>query len=312
MRAIWKGYISFGLVNIPVSLYPAERRTDLSLHMIDSRDFTRVRYQRVNAETGEEVPWNQIVKGYEYNDGSYVVVTEEELKQAAPEATKTVDIEAFVNLADIDLVYFDKPYYLEPGKKGEKGYALLREALRESGRAAIAKVVIRTRQYLAALVPRGDAIVLNLLRFHQELRSPDDLDLPGPPAEVGVTKGEAKMARTLIESMAAEWDPTAYHDEYRDELMQYIERKIESGDVERIPEVEDADEDVPGPINMMEALRRSLAQSGGASPDEDEEEDDAPAPRRRAPAKKPATRRKAGKPVPKKPRPAKTTRKKAS
>lgn len=265
MRAIWKGHISFGLVNVPVSLYPAEQRTDLQLHMIDSRNFSRVRYDRVNAETGEEVPWDQIVKGFEYNDGNYVVLGKEELEKVSPKATQTVEIEAFVDLADIDSVYFERPYFLEPGKKGEKGYVLLREAMRESGKAGIAKVVIRTRQYLAAMAPRRDAIVLHLLRFQQELRSMDDLELPGSPDEVGVTKQEAKMARVLIDSMTSEWKPSEYHDEYREALMAWIDKRIESGEVERITDVEApvVDEDIQGPYNIMDALQKSVAASGG-------------------------------------------------
>jgi len=261
MRPIWKGHISFGLVNVPVTLYPAEQRTDLSFHMLDSRNHARVRYERINADTGEEVPWDQIVKGYQYDDDRFVIVDSEELKRVAPEATRAVEIEAFVELADIDLVYFDKPYYLEPGKKGEKGYALLREVLAETGKAGIARVVIRTRQYIAAMVARGDALVLNLLRYPQELRPVSDLDLPGPAEDLGVSKAELKMARTLVSSMSADWNPDEYHDEYRAALMKWIEERIEAGQLERAPESADFDEDAPAPINMMEALKRSLAES---------------------------------------------------
>ncbi|MGP1309944.1 MAG: non-homologous end joining protein Ku, partial [Phycisphaerales bacterium] len=258
MRAIWKGHISFGLVNVPVSLYPAEQRADLHFHMVDSRDFARVRYERVNAETGEEVPWDQIVKGYEYDDGNYVVFGKDELKDVAPEATKAVEIEAFVDLADIDALFFDKPYYLEPGKKGEKGYVLLRDAMRESGKAGIARVVIRTREYLAAMTARDDAIVLNLLRYQQEIRPLADLDLPGSAEDVGVTKQETMMASTLINSMTREWDPSEYHDEYREALMGWIEKKIESGQIRQAPEAAEPEGEVRGPINMMEALKQSV------------------------------------------------------
>ncbi len=262
MRPVWKGHITFGLVNVPVTLYPAEQRTDLSLHMLDSRNQARVRYERVNAETGQEVPWDQIIKGYEYADDSYVLIDDEELKRVSPEATKSVEIEGFVELAQIDLVYFDKPYYLEPGKKGEKGYALLRDALRDSGKAGIARVVIRTRQYIAAMVPRGDALVLNLLRYDQELRSLDMLKVPGPASELGVKKAEQRMARDLIDSMTEDWDPTRYHDEYREQLMAWIESRIESGDIAHAPEMAPlSEEEAPAPINMMEMLKRSLEQS---------------------------------------------------
>jgi DNA end-binding protein Ku len=263
MRPIWKGSISFGLVYIPVTLYSAEQRSDLSLHMIDSRDFSRIRYERINAVTGEEVPWDQIVKGFEYDKGSYVIVNEEDLKRASPEATQSVEIESFVDLSDIDLMFFDKPYYLEPTKKGRKGYALLRETLRETGKAGIARVVIRTRQYIAAMVPRDDVLVLNLLRFAQELRSAADLDLPGSPDEEGVTKGEVKMARTLVESMTSDWNPEEFTDEYREALRAWIDQRIEAGEIEHPPEAADRDEEeAPAPINMMEALKRSLEKTG--------------------------------------------------
>lgn len=259
MRPIWKGHISFGLVSVPVVLYSAERRSDLSLHLIDSKNFSRVRYERVNEETGEEVPWDRTVKGYEYADGSYVVIGEEELKEAAPEATKSVEIEQFVDIEDIDPIYFDKPYYLQPDKKGEKGYVLLRDALEETGKAGIARVVIRTRQYLAALMPRDGGLVLMLLRYAQEIRSISELELPENKSDLKITKQEEKMAKELISSMSSDWDPEAFHDEYREKLMAWIEKRIESGEIERSPEVEDV-EDAPGPINIMTALKESLAK----------------------------------------------------
>lgn len=259
MRPIWKGHISFGLVSVPVVLYSAERRSDLSLHLIDSKNFSRVRYERVNEETGEEVPWDRTVKGYEYADGSYVVIGEDELKEAAPEATKSVEIEQFVDIADIDPIYFDKPYYLQPDKKGEKGYVLLRDALEETGKAGIARVVIRTRQYLAALLPREGGLVLMLLRYAQEVRSISELELPENKGDLKITKQEEKMAKELISSMSSDWDPEAFHDEYREKLMAWIEKRIESGEIERSPEVEDV-EDAPEPINIMTALKESLAK----------------------------------------------------
>lgn len=263
MRPIWKGHISFGLVNVPVTLYPAEERTDLHFHMIDRDNFARVRYNRVNAETGEEVPWDRIVKGYEYDEGAYVVIDPDELRQAAPEATQTVEIQSFVKQSDIDMIYFDKPYYLEPGKKGEKGYALLRATLRDTGLVGIAKVVIRTRQYMAAMAPRGKALVLNLLRFQDELRDVNDLNLPGDEAEVGVTKAELNMARTLVDSMTTEWDPSQYHDEYREAVMQWIDKRIAAGEFEHAPESPRAEDEAPVSYNIMDALKRSVEQTTG-------------------------------------------------
>lgn len=284
MRPIWKGHISFGLVNVPVTLYPAEQRTDLSLHMIDSRDFKRVRYERVNAETGEEVPWGDVVKGFEYAEGSYVVIGQEELKKAAPQATKMVEIESFVELKDIDFMYFDRPYYLEPTKAGQKGYALLRDVLAETGKVGIARVVIRTRQYMAAMVPVREALMLNLLRFEQELRTAEGLDLPGEADSIGVSKRELKMARDLVESMSDAWDPSKFHDEYRAKLMEWIDAKIESGDVQRVEESSDDDEDdAPAPISIMDALKRSLERSDDEG--------------RAAPAKKKSGKKSSKKPV---------------
>lgn len=178
-----------------------------------------------------------------------------------------MEIEAFVSLEDIDPLYFDKPYYLEPTKQGRKGYALLRDALRETDKAAIARVVIRTRQYLAALTPRGDGLVLNLLRYQQEIRDLNDLDLPGDLKAAGVKPAELKMARDLIASMEADWDPGAYHDEYREQLMDYINKRVEAGELEQAPEAADADEgDAPAPINLMEALKKSLGDSDAKKP----------------------------------------------
>lgn len=264
-RPIWKGHISFGLVNIPVTLHSAEQRTDLQFHMLDSRDNSRIRYERVNAETGEEVPWNEIVRGYEYSEGNFVVVGDEELKRAAPEATRSIDIEGFVGLGDIPFIYFDKPYYVAPASGGEKGYALLREVLKATERVGIARVVIRTRQYIAALIPMRDVLVLNLLRYDQELRPVSDLALPKAGSKAaGVSPAELKAARVLIETMSSEWDPKAYHDEYRDTLRKWIEKKAAAGGALPAPE-EPEEEEAPTPINFMELLQKSLEQAGGKS-----------------------------------------------
>lgn len=260
-RSIWKGSISFGLLNVPVTLYPAEQRNDISFHLIDSRDHARVRYQRINEDTGEEVSWSEIVKAFNYEDGSYVLMTDEDLAAVAIEASQTVEIQAFVPREAIDIVYFDKPYYLEPGKRGEKGYALLREVLTRTGRVGIARVVIRTREYLAALVPWGDALVLELLRYHQELRDVSALDLPGGTlAEYKISKKELEMAESLLEAMSTDWDPASFTDEYRTKLREYIESKADGKDHVPIPETADAEPTKI--IDIMEVLKRSLAQKG--------------------------------------------------
>jgi DNA end-binding protein Ku len=262
-RPIWKGTVSFGLVNVPITLYSLERRAgDVSFRLIDSRNTARVRYERVNEETGEEVPWDKIVKGYEYNDGNYVLFSEEELENASPEMSKTVEIEQFVDLGEIDVMYFDRPYLLVPAAKGEKGYVLLREALSESGKAGIARVVIRARQYLAALIAEGDALVLELLRFQQELRDLGEFELPTSDlGEYKVSKKEIQLAGQLIDGMTADWEPAQFKDEYRDALMKLIERKIASGQTEAIEDIEEEGAPAPQTINFMDMLKESVAKT---------------------------------------------------
>ena len=263
-RPIWKGHISFGLVNVPVVLYSAERRSDLSFRLIDSRNAARIRYERVNEETGEEVPWDKIVKGYEYEEGNYVLLSEEELEHASAELTRTIEIEEFVELAEIDVRFIDKPYILVPGNKGEKGYVLLREAIAAAGMAGIARVVIRARQYLAALLAQDNALVLELLRYPQELAAIDEFELPGKSLrEYGVQKKEIDLATKLIDGMTTNWDPSKYHDEYRDLLLKLIERKVDAGQTEAI-EVEAPEEGpVKQTINFMDVLKKSVEKSKG-------------------------------------------------
>jgi DNA end-binding protein Ku len=264
-RPIWKGHVSFGLVNVPVVLYSAEQRADISFHMIDSRNASRIRYERVSEESGEEVPWDKIVKGFEYEEGNYVLLSDEELETASVEMTRTIEIEQFVDSSQIDFRYFDRPYVLVPDKKGEKGYVLLREAIAESGKAGIASVVIRSRQYLAAVMSNGDALLLELLRFHQELKDLSDFDLPGHDLrEFKVSKKEIELATQLIDGMTTDWNPAKHHDEYRDVLMKLIEKKVKSGKTEAIEEVEvekEEPEEVQT-INFLEVLKRSVAGAG--------------------------------------------------
>jgi DNA end-binding protein Ku len=259
-RPIWKGHISFGLVNVPVVLNAAERRSgDLSFRMIDSRNSARVRYERVNEETGEEVPWDKIVKGYEYDDGNYVLLSEEELNHASPEMTRTIEIEQFVDLEDIDIRYFERPYVLVPGPKGEKGYVLLREAIKDAGKAGIAKVVIRARQYLAALIAQGNALVLELLRFDQELVDIGEFDLPtGDLRKNGVAKKEIDLATTLINGMTVKWNASKFHDEYREVLMKLVQKKVKAGQTEVIEDIDEEEAPVRQTINFMDVLKRSV------------------------------------------------------
>ena len=268
-RPIWKGHISFGLVSIPITLYSAEKRFDLHFKLLDSRDKAKIRYSRVNEVTGEEVPWDQIVKGYEYDDDKYVLIDDEEFKKVAVEATRTIEIEDFVAVDSIDHVYFDKPYFVVPDKKNQKGYVLLREVLRNTGKAGIARVVIHTREYLSALFVTGDVLVLELLRFEQELRNPKEFELPGNDlSDYKVAKKEVDLAEKLVEAMTTKWEPEKYEDEYRAELMEWIQKKAKAGGLEVPPEsAEEPGEEEGGGkvIDMMELLKKSVEGKGGKS-----------------------------------------------
>jgi len=226
MRAIWKGAISFGLVTIPISLYPATRREELKFRMLRDTDLSPIHFKRVAEADGKEVPLEHIVKGYEYKKDEFVIVTDEDLDQADVEATQTVDILNFVKLEEVNPLLFYKPYYMECSKGGDKAYVLLRDALRDSGKIGIAKVVIKTRQHLAALKPQEDGLMLELMHFPNELLDTSEFRVPSGAT---VAKAEMKMALQLIESMTAEWKPDEYKDEYRDAVEQMIESKIESG-----------------------------------------------------------------------------------
>lgn len=262
-RPVWKGHISFGLVSVPVELYPAERRTDVSFHMVDSRNSARVRYQRVNEETGEEVPWDKIVKGYEYDENNYVLLSDDELEHASAKMTRTIEIEQFVKLSQIDIRYFDRPYLITPTEKGEKGYVLLREAAARQQMAGIATIVIRARQHLAALIVQGDALILELLRFHQELRDLGDFDIPSSDLrKYKVTQKEVDLAAQLVQGMSSPWKPAAYKDEYRGELMKLIEQKIKRGKTAVIESGDDeGPAEEPRTINFMDVLRESVAKT---------------------------------------------------
>ena len=253
MRPVWKGAISFGLVNIPVDLVSAEQRNDLKFNMIDSRDQNRIRYERVNAETGEEVPWDQIVKAYESSDDNYVIVTDEDFEQADVKATKTIDIETFINREELELKFMEKPYYIQPKKGGEKAYILLRDALLQTDKIAIARVVIRTKAHLGAIYTAEDMLILNLIRFAQELKSTEDVKIP---QNVKVTKKEMDLAVKLIDDMSEAWQPEEYKDEYRLALMERIKAKAKGQGLEEEPE--DDDEDTGNVVDIMDLLKKSV------------------------------------------------------
>ncbi|MCA7024755.1 MULTISPECIES: Ku protein [Stenotrophomonas] len=285
-RPIWTGTLSFGLLNVPVSLMSGERRVDISFRMLDSRDRKPIRFERVNAETGEEVPWKDIVKAFEYDKGSYVVVEKEDIASAAPQTHDSIDVEAFVERGEISLRFYEKPYVIVPGKKAEKGYVLLRETLRDTGRAGIARVVIRTREYLCAVVPEGEALLLMMLRYPQELVDPAEYRLPGgKPADYRISRRETEMAASLIESMSVPWRADDYQDEFRGRLEAIIRKRLKAkGATTRIidehTEAEDATTNV---VDFMALLQKSL-----------EENKRTPAGKRK-PAKKAAPRKSAAK-----------------
>jgi DNA end-binding protein Ku len=257
-RAIWKGSISFGLVNIPIALYPATRREELKFRLLRKSDLSPVNYKRVAEKDGKEVSWDQIVKGYEYEKGKYVVLKDEDFERVDLEATQTVDIQDFVDQEEIDPMYFYKPYYLEPQKGGDKAYVLLRDALKDSNKVGIAKVVIKTRQYLAGVKPEDGALVLELMHFADELADTEKLHVP-KKAEVG--KRELNMAKSLIDSMTSKWNPEKYRDDYREALMEVIEEKVEAGG----KEIEEKPKKAPKPtkvIDLVSVLQKSLDQTG--------------------------------------------------
>ena len=262
-RPIWTGTLSFGLLNVPIQLMSGERRTDLSFRMLDSRNNKPVRYERVNSDTGEEVPWKDIVKAYEYDKGSYVVLDEADIKAAAPESHEAVEIEAFVDVGSIGPSYYEKPYVLVPGKKAEKGYVLLRETLVKTGKIGIARVVIRTREYLAAVMPQGDALIMILLRYPQELVDVDDFNLPSKSAaEYRVTAKELEMARALIDSMSGSWKPGDYRDEFRARLHKVIEKRLKQKGVVSAPDEDESklpENAATNVVDFMALLKDSIA-----------------------------------------------------
>ncbi|MHB1451941.1 MAG: non-homologous end joining protein Ku [Coriobacteriia bacterium] len=258
-HAIWRGAISFGLVTVPVSLHGAERKSDLAFRQLDSRDGAPIGQKRVNTNTGEEVPWEEVAKGYELPDGRMVIVNDDDFRSADVEATQTIEILAFVDGASIGVEYFSRPYLLEPMKQGRKAYALLREVLTRTERVGIAKVVIRTRQHLAALLPQGDTLILELLRWPHELRSAEGLEIPAS-GEESFTDAELKMATTLVEAMEGAWTPDAYADTYRENLLALIEQKAESGEATPLP-APPAYEPGAEVVDIMTLLKESVEKA---------------------------------------------------
>ncbi len=289
-RTLWKGAISFGLVHIPVQLFSAEKRDELDLTMLDKRDFAPIGYKRINKETGKEVDWDNIVKGYEYETDQYVVLSDEDLRRANVEATQTIDIMSFVDVDQVPLIYYEQPYYLAPDKGGDKVYALLRETLRRSGKIGIAQVVIRTKQHLVALVPVGDAIVLNTLRYGEEIRPANALDLPKKNIrQTDISEKEVKMALSLVDGMTQDWDPTQYHNSYREDVLAMVQKKIKANQTKTItePDAEEPKQTTAKIIDLMALLKESLSAKGGKAATRASTQKIAPVPKA-APRKKTA------------------------
>ena len=295
MSTLWKGAISFGLVHIPVGLVSATSQQGVDFDWLDKRSMDPVGYKRINKATGKEVTKENIVKGVAFEKGRYVVISEEEIRAAHPDSTQTIDIFAFVDSAQIPLVNIDTPYYLAPQKRGEKVYALLRQTLVDTGKVALAHVVIRTTQHLAAVMPVESALVLVLLRWPAEVRSLDTLELTEAVTEVTLNKSERDMAKRLVKDMSADWQPEEYVDTFQDQIMQLVETKARDGKIENVETPGDADEQKSADvIDLTELLKRSL--NSKKSPAREAGKTSAPskkkpvaATKRRSPARKKAT-----------------------
>lgn len=262
--SIWKGSISFGLLNIPVTVQKAEEGHDLSFKMLDEKDLAPIKYKKVSGKDGKEVPWPRIVKGYEYDSGQFVLVTKDDFKAANPKASQTIDIQDFVELKEVDTMFFEKPYYLVPQKSGEKGYFLLVEALKKTGKVAIAKVVMRTKMHLVGVMAKGDYLIMEIMRFGHEVLSIDEVDYLKNITKPKFHAKELKMAEELIEGMTAKWDPEQYKDTYNDDLMKIINFKINSGETKEV-DYGDLIKDTSSPsggrvVDLMPLLKKSLEE----------------------------------------------------
>ncbi len=260
-RPVWTGTLSFGLLNIPVSLMSGERRTDISFRMLDARNNAPVRYERINAETGDEVPWKDVVKAFEYDKGSYVVLEPEDIKSAAPESHDAIEVEAFVDADAIGPQYFEKPYVLVPAKKAEKGYVLLREALQHTGKIGVARVVIRTRESLCAVMPQGHALLLLMMRYPQELVAADEYNIPeGARGDYRITAKELEFSEQLIKAMSGDWEPAQYQDEFRERLHKVIKDRMKAhGVVKREEEEPEVSEGAAtNVVDFMSLLQQSI------------------------------------------------------
>jgi DNA end-binding protein Ku len=286
---IWKGAISFGLVHVPVQLYPATQSEKVGFNLLDKRSIDPIGYRQINKRTGKEVTRDNIVRGFEYEKDKYVVLSDDEIRSANPESTQTVDILAFVEAPEISFLYLDTPYFLAPDRKGEKVYALLREALKASGKIGVANVVLHNKQHLAALIPVGPVLALNTLRWADEVRDYNELKLPSAdPKKAGVTARELDMAKKLIDDMSDSWDPSTYHDTFRDDIMALVDRKVRAGKTEEVTDVETPKDSRQSAeiLDLSDLLKRSLGRGKGktrgrASAAQDDDAEEAAEPPRR-------------------------------
>ncbi|OHC17342.1 MAG: Ku protein [Pseudomonadales bacterium GWC2_63_15] len=289
-RTIWKGAVSFGLVHIPVALVPATTRQGIDFDWLDKRSMDRVGYKRINKTTGEDIDSENIVKGVEYEKGHYVVISDDEIKGAHPKATQTVDIVAFVDAKDISFLYIDTPYYLTPDRRGEKVYALLRETLIQTGKVGIANVVLRNKQHLAVVMPLGKALVMNTLRWADEVRGVEYLELKDEALDPDLAERELDMAKRLVEDMTEKWKPEQYKDTFQDQIMELVEKKAREGKLEAVGGPEEAvDRRSADVIDLTELLKRSLAAKPGKASKEDDHEEEEKAPAKHKTASKAKT-----------------------
>lgn len=259
-RVLWKGAISFGLVHIPIALHSATEEQGLNFDWLDKRTMDPVGYKRINKKTGKEITKENIVKGIEYEDGSYVILSAEEIADAYPKTTQTIEIESFVPANAIPFVYLERPYYISPINKGAKVYALLREILVKTNKVGLAKVVIQTKQHLAVLIPSGPALVLNLLRWGDEIRTWDELDLPKEGIKAaGLTDKEIKMGEQLVKDMSGDWNPDEFTDSFKEQILHLVEEKVNAGETEAVTQIEPTESGESAKIyDLTEMLQRSL------------------------------------------------------
>ena len=292
-RVLWKGAISFGLVHIPVSLHSATSEGGIDFDWLDKRSMDPVGYKRINKKTGKEITRENIVKGIQYEDGRYVVLSAEEIAAAYPKATQTIEIESFVTNTEIPFVYLERPYYIAPINKGKKVYALLRDTLLQTQRVGIARVVIQTKQHLAVLVPSGPGLILNLLRWGDEIRSWEDLDLPPEGGKAaGLSERELSMAKQLVDDMTDKWKPEKFKDSFKQDIMALVERKVKEGKTETVVQPEEADTARSSAqiIDLTELLQRSLRKGGASGKQEVDKTPAKTRTRAKPPAKSAATK----------------------